>query len=78
MRVIYNFLGTIEMKGINWIEEAQAYSEFLDDSPLEKDITEEEAKRYIKEEIENVIAINGRNELYESEEKLYKLLELLK
>ena len=63
------------MEKINWIEEAYWYNEFLNGEELPK-LTEEQAKQYVKEELQNIIAINGIGELYENERKLVKLLNI--
>lgn len=58
---------------INWKEEAKHYADFLNNEPTRWK-TEKEAKEYIRREIENIIAINGENELYSNEKRLLKLL----
>lgn len=59
----------------DWITRAKDYAEFLDqDEPTLN--TEAQAKNYLREELENIIAINGTGDLFESERELAKDLGL--
>lgn len=60
---------------INWIKKYNSYVEFLgSESLLPK--TQREAKKYLKEEVLSIIAMNGEGELYESERKLCTQLNI--
>lgn len=63
-------------KKIDWIEEAKAYRDFLTDPGEFTGTTQEEAKQYCKEELENIIALNGVGELFECEKILAKKLNI--
>ena len=61
---------------IDWIIEAREYANFLDDVECPKNLTQKTARQFVKEELENIIAINGESELYECEKRLFNLLHL--
>ena len=66
------------MEKINWKQEYIDYMDFLnrDIEDMQECKTEEEYKNAYKEELENIIAINGVFYLYSNERKLAKLLNI--
>lgn len=68
------------MKDIDWIEELKDYHKFLmwDEQELTDydNMTQEYAKRALKEDLEFIIGTNGYSELYEREIEYVKLLNI--
>ena len=66
------------MQKTNWKQEYIDYMDFLnrDIEDMQECKTEEEYKNAYKEELENIIAINGVFYLYSNERKLAKLLNI--
>lgn len=62
------------MKTINWIEEYENYMNFLE-LEINEMKNEDDAKKGIKEEIENIISLNGEEYLYEYEKDLLNKLK---
>lgn len=60
---------------INWIEKYYAYCDFLECEKISC-TSQKHARKLLKEEIESIIAINGKSELYDSEREALKLIEL--
>ncbi|MCX6165172.1 MAG: hypothetical protein NTU73_10010 [Ignavibacteriae bacterium] len=60
---------------MNYIKEYKEYCEFLNITD-NKPTNQKEAKSMLKEELENIIAINGVNELNETEKKLCNKLNI--
>lgn len=61
------------MNKINWKKEYFDYMDFLG---REVEKGQEDYKELLKEELEDIIALNGLDELYENERELLKLLDI--